>query len=317
MTDTRIVVLSGGIGGAKLALGMSRLIKDDRLTVIVNTGDDFDHLGLRICPDIDTMLYTLAGLANNELGWGRRDETWTFMRVLETLGGETWFRLGDGDLALHMERTRRLAAGESLSGVMDDVRRRWNIAARIAPMCDQQVATRIVTPDGEIGFQEYFVKKRCAPAVKSVRFAGADKAHLSPGAAAALAASNLAAIIIAPSNPYLSIDPILAVPGMMAAMRAANAPVIAVTPLIAGRAVKGPTAKIMTELGVPPSPISIVQHYANLIDGFILDDRDAALAAKIGVPVRCADTLMVTLDDRQRVAQAALDLAAGMRRRRP
>lgn len=317
MTDARIVVLSGGIGGAKLALGMSQLIKDERLTIIVNTGDDFDHLGLRICPDIDTILYTLAGLANSNLGWGRRDETWTFMQVLETLGGETWFRLGDGDLALHMERTRRLAAGESLSEVTEDVRRRWNIAARIAPMCDQHLATRVVTPDGEIGFQEYFVKKRCAPVIKNLCFDGVDKARLSPRAAAALAAPDLAAIVIAPSNPYLSIDPILAVPGMTAAMRAASAPVIAVTPLIEGRAVKGPTTKIMTELGVPPSPVSIVQHYAGLIDGFILDDRDAAIADSLGVPVHCTDTLMITLDDRQRVAQAALDLAADLARGRP
>ena len=316
MTEARIVLLSGGIGGAKLALGMSHLIHDDRLTIIVNTGDDFDHLGLRICPDIDTMLYTMAGIANSELGWGRRDETWTFMQVLQSLGGETWFRLGDGDLALHVERTRRLSAGESLSEMTDDIRRRWGIAARIAPMSDQHVATRVITPEGEIGFQEYFVKEKCIPVIKSVRFAGAEAAHLSSLAAAALVTTNLAAIIIAPSNPYLSIDPILAVPGMTAAMRAANAPVIAVTPLIEGRAVKGPTAKIMTELGVPPSPISIVQHYANLIDGFILDARDAALADSLGVPVRCVDTLMVTLDDRQRVAQAALDLAADVGRRR-
>lgn len=316
MNEARIVLLSGGIGGAKLALGMSRLVNNDNLTIIVNTGDDFDHLGMRICPDLDTMLYTLAGIANSELGWGRSDETWTFMRVLQSLGGETWFRLGDGDLALHVERTRRLSAGESLSEVTDDFRRRWNIAARITPMSDQYVATRVIASDGEIGFQEYFVKERCAPIIKCLRFAGIEKAHPSPDAAKALRAPGLAAIIIAPSNPYLSIDPILAVPGMTAAMRAANAPIIAVTPLIEGRAVKGPTAKIMTELGAPPSPFSIVKHYAHLIDGFILDERDAAHADSLGVPVRCTDTLMVTVDDRKRVAQAALDLAADLAERR-
>lgn len=311
----RVAVISGGVGGAKLALGFSRVTAGGKLTIIVNTGDDFDHLGLHICPDIDTTLYTLAGLANTELGWGRRDETWTFMRVLEELGGETWFRLGDADLALHVERSRKLAAGMSLSAVTDDVRRRFGIAARIVPMSDDRVATLVKTGAGEVGFQDYFVRQRCAPQILGLRFAGAEAARPSAGAREALTAKGLASVVIAPSNPYLSIDPILAVPGMRELLRASGAPVIAVTPIIQGQAVKGPTAKIMTERGIDPSPVSIARHYAGLIDGFILDVRDAGLAADIEAPVHIVDTLMTTLADRERVARAALDFAARLGRR--
>jgi len=169
MSASRILALSGGIGGAKLALGLYRVLPPDALTVIVNTGDDFEHLGLTICPDVDTTLYTLAGLANAELGWGRRDETWTFMQTLGVLGGETWFRLGDGDLALHVERTRRLAGGELLSAIIADVARRFGITAEITPMSDDPVRTRVVTAEGELSFQDYFVRRRCEPHLKSLR----------------------------------------------------------------------------------------------------------------------------------------------------
>lgn len=311
----RVAVISGGVGGAKLALGFSRIVAGDRLSVIVNTGDDFDHLGLRICPDVDTTLYTLGDLANTELGWGRRDETWHFMETLEALGGETWFRLGDADLALHVKRTTALAAGATLSEVTDDIRRRFGIAARILPMSDAPVATLVLTPGGEVGFQDYFVRQRCSPKVLGLRFAGAEAARPSPGAVAALSAPGLAAVVIAPSNPYLSIDPILAVPGMRALIRSAGAPVIAVTSIIQGAAVKGPTAKIMAERGIDPSPVAIARHYGGLIDGFILDERDGALAGEIGMPVHIVDTLMTTLGDRERVARAALAFAAELRAR--
>jgi LPPG:FO 2-phospho-L-lactate transferase len=312
-----VLALSGGIGGAKLCLGLQRVLPAGAPRIIVNTGDDFEHLGLAISPDIDTTLYTLAGLDNLELGWGRRDETWSFMRVLETLGGPTWFRLGDGDLALHLERTRRLAAGERLTDIVTDLARRFGIATGIMPMSDDPVRTVIATAGGgELGFQEYFVRERCGPAVADLRYVGAESARLSSAAAAALQESALQAIIIAPSNPYLSIDPALAVPGMRAALRARGAPVIAVTPIIAGSAVKGPTAKIMRELGLAVSPLTVLEHYRGLIDGFVLDERDAALAQAIALPVRTCDTLMRSLEDRERVARCTLELAKELRDRR-
>jgi LPPG:FO 2-phospho-L-lactate transferase len=304
-----VVALTGGIGGAKLCLGLQRIMPPGALRVIVNTGDDFEHLGLTICPDLDTTLYTLAGLANPDLGWGRRDETWTFLRVLQALGGPTWFRLGDGDLALHVERTRRLAGGEALASIMSDLARRLGIASRILPMSDDPVRTIVSTPDGELSFQEYFVRERCEPVVRSLRFRGAERARVGDAAAQALREPSLRAILIAPSNPYLSIDPALAVPGMRAALRAPRVPVIAVSPIIAGEAVKGPTAKIMRELDLAPSPLTVLEHYDGLIDGMVLDERDAGIAARAGLPVRLCDTLMRTLEDRDRVARCALGLA--------
>ena len=244
MSEGSVVVLSGGIGGAKLCLGFQRLLSSGSLSVIVNTGDDFEHFGLRISPDVDTTLYTLASLADPDLGWGRGDETWTFMRVLETLGGETWFRLGDGDLALHVERTRRLAAGESLSAFTAEVGRRFGVSTHILPMSDDTVRTIVTTPAGELSFQEYFVRERCLPAVRRLHFTGVENARTPPGINEVLREAGLCAIVIAPSNPYLSIDPILALPGMRAALRAAGVPIIAVTPIIGDAAVKGPTAKI-------------------------------------------------------------------------
>jgi LPPG:FO 2-phospho-L-lactate transferase len=304
-----LVALSGGVGGAKLCLGLQRVLAPGALRVIVNTGDDFEHLGLTICPDLDTTLYTLAGLANPDLGWGRRDETWTFLCALETLGGPTWFRLGDGDLALHVERTRRLAGGETLTAIMRDLARRLGTASRILPMSDDPVRTRVNTPDGELTFQEYFVRNRCGPAVTGLRFCGAGRARVSEAATEALREPSLRAIFIAPSNPYLSIDPVLAVAGMRAALRAPGVPVIAVSPIIAGEAVKGPTAKIMGELGLAPSPLTVIGHYGGLIDGMVLDERDAGIASRTGLPVRLCDTLMRTLEDRERVARCALELA--------
>ena len=309
-----VLALTGGIGGAKLCLGLQRVLPAGALRIIVNTGDDFEHLGLAISPDVDTTLYTLAGLANTELGWGRDGETWSFMRALETLGGPAWFRLGDGDLALHVERTRRLAAGETLTEIVADIARRFGIAARVMPMSDDPVRTMVRTADArELGFQEYFVRERCAPAVAELRYAGAAAARIPSAAAESLHDPGLQAIVIAPSNPYLSIDPVLAVPGMRSALRAHGAPVIAVTPLIGDSAVKGPTAKIMRELGLIPSPLTVLGHYGGLVDGFVLDERDAALAKDIGVPVRLCDTLMRSLADRERVARCTLELAQALR----
>jgi LPPG:FO 2-phospho-L-lactate transferase len=306
---SRIVALSGGVGGAKLALGLYRALPPDQLTVIVNTGDDFEHLGLYVCPDLDTTLYTLAGLANPELGWGRRDETWTFMAALEQLGGESWFRLGDADLALHVERTRRLAAGATLSAITSELARRLGVRAALVPMSDDPVRTRLDTSAGELSFQDYFVRRRCEPRVQSVSFSGAAAAHAAPGALAALGAPQLEAVILCPSNPYLSLDPLLAVPPLAEALSACHVPVLAVTPLVGGEAIKGPTAKIMRELGLTPSAAAIARHYGSRIDGFVLDRTDADEAARIGCPVHLADTLMRSLADRERLAREVLDFA--------
>ena len=302
----RVLALSGGVGGAKLLLGLYRVLPPGALAAIINTGDDFEHLGLHISPDIDTSLYTLAGVAHPERGWGRRDESWNFMAALEALGSETWFRLGDRDLALHVERTRRLKAGESLSTVTADFSRRFGVRAEILPMCNDSVATRVITNEGELAFQDYFVRRRCEPIVRSLRYVGAERARLPESALAAFASPNLEAIVIAPSNPWLSIDPLLAIPELRRALETAKCPRIAVTPIIAGKAVKGPTAKIMAELVIPVSPLSIAQHYRGLIDGFVLDSRDACFADKLQIPIAITDTLMASPEDSDRVAHALL-----------
>ncbi|MCC7198446.1 MAG: 2-phospho-L-lactate transferase [Gammaproteobacteria bacterium] len=304
-----IVALTGGVGGAKLALGLQRVLAPDALVLVVNTGDDFVHLGLHVSPDIDTVVYTLTGLVNVETGWGRADETWTFMQALAGLGGETWFRLGDGDLAMHVERTRRLAAGESLSAVTAHLARRLGLGVKILPMSDDPVRTRIVTADGELDFQNYFVERRCVPVVTALGYAGADTARPAPGVLEALRAPGLEAVVICPSNPWLSIDPILAVPALRVALHDCAAPVIAVSPLVGGQAVKGPTAKIMAELGMPVYAAAVARHYEGLLDGFVLDERDAGDAAQIGVPVCIADTLMRDLADRERLARTTLEFA--------
>lgn len=304
----RVVALCGGVGGAKLAFGLARILGGN-LTLIVNTGDDFEHLGLRISPDVDTVLYTLSGLANRELGWGRNDESWNFMEAISTIGGETWFRLGDRDLALHVERTRRLKAGESLSAITASVAARFGIEAEVAPMSDDRIGTMVRTPEGTLPFQRYFVERRCAPRVEGVSFAGVEGARPSPGAAAALGDPALRAIVICPSNPYLSIDPILSTPGMRAAIERASAPVVAISPIIGGKAVKGPTDKIMDELGVPRTSKAIAGHYHGLIDGLLIDHGDADDHEITGCAVHMAASLMRTDDDRIRLAGEALEFA--------
>ncbi len=307
----RVVVLTGGVGGAKLVLGLCHAVPPADVTAIVNTGDDFTHLGLTISPDIDTLLYTLSGQADTAQGWGRAGESWNFMAALATLGGPDWFRLGDGDLALHVMRTARRAAGEALSAITADVARAWGIAARVLPMSDDPVATMLDTDAGTLAFQTYFVARRCVPVVRTVRFAGAATARPAPGALEAIADPDLRAILIAPSNPFLSVDPLLAVPGLRAALAAARAPVVAVSPLVGGTAVKGPTAKLMAELGLPAEAASIARHYAGVIDGLLVDERDPP--GDPGIASARADTLMHGLADRVRVAEAALALADRLR----
>jgi len=306
---TRVVALSGGIGGAKLALGLSRLVPGEDLVIVANTGDDFEHLGLHVSPDLDTLMYTLSGLANPDAGWGRAGETWTFMSALERLGGESWFLLGDGDLATHVERTRRLAAGESLSAITADFCRRLSVAPRLLPMSDQPVRTAVETPDGELDFQRWFVERRCEPVVRSLRFAGAEQARPHPEWLRVVARPDTAAIVICPSNPFISIDPILALPEAREALHAAPAPVIAVSPVVAGDAIKGPTAKMMRELGFPVAAYAVAAHYGDLIDGYVLDEADAGESERIAVPCRVTAALMRDESDKVRLAAEVLRFA--------
>jgi LPPG:FO 2-phospho-L-lactate transferase len=309
MEPHRILALSGGVGGAKLALGLSRVLPPGDLTVVANTGDDFEHLGLAISPDLDTLFYTLAGLDNPATGWGRRDETWHFMSALEALGGETWFRLGDKDLATHIERTRRLSAGETLSQITDDFRRRFGIATRILPMSDDPVRTQVQTDEGWLDFQDYFVRRQCQPEISAIEFRGASTARPPPEFLSALAHPALRAVVICPSNPFISIEPILALPGVRAALCACAAPVIAVAPIIGGRAIKGPTAKMMRELGIATSAAAVARRYGDLIDAYVVDHGDAESCSEIDCTVLPAQALMETLADRETLARAALQAA--------
>lgn len=304
-TAGHYIALSGGVGGAKLALGLMHVL-GERLTVAVNTGDDFEHLGLHVSPDVDTALYTLADLVNPETGWGRRGETWTFMSALKAMGGPAWFNLGDGDLALHVERTRRLRAGDPLSAIIDDVRRKFGINCPILPMSDDPVRTFVDTDQGTLEFQQYFVREQCRPKVTAIRFEGAAKARPLPALEKALAQPGLGGIIICPSNPYLSVDPILAIPGMRELLRGAGVPIVAVSPIVAGQAIKGPTSKIMGELGLPSDAVAVAQHYRGLIDGFVLDASDASLQDRLDQSVHVTNTIMRTLDDKILLAKACI-----------
>ena len=304
---SRIVTLTGGVGGAKLVLGLMRICPPEQITAIVNTGDDFRHFGLTISPDIDTLLYTLSGKANAAQGWGREGESWSFMDALKSLGGEDWFLLGDGDLALHVLRSHLLARGEALSAITVRFAAAWGLDLTILPMSDDPVATHLNTSEGDMPFQRYFVERRCAPEVRAICFEGAERAKPAAGVIEAITATDTRAIVIAPSNPWLSVDPILAVPGIREALASARAPVVAVSPIVGGQAVKGPTAKLMQELGLTVTNKSIAAHYADVIDGLLIDERDDA--SDISIPRDVCDTLMKTLEDRERVARAALTLA--------
>jgi LPPG:FO 2-phospho-L-lactate transferase len=301
----KVTVLTGGVGGAKLVLGLMQVMPAENITAIVNTGDDFVHLGLPVSPDVDTLLYTLSGKANAAQGWGREGESWAFMAALKSLGGPDWFNLGDGDLALHVMRLAGFQNGKTLAALTAEIARAWTIPVRILPMSNDRVATQLETNIGRLSFQSYFVEKRCAPVVSSIEFDGAATARPAPGVVEAI--ENADAILIAPSNPWLSVDPILAVPGISAALQQASAPVVAVSPIIGGKAVKGPTAKLMTELDLPVTHETIAAHYAEFLDALLVDSGDAADIA--GIAAAHENILMTTLEDRARVARAALNLA--------
>jgi LPPG:FO 2-phospho-L-lactate transferase len=299
-----IVALAGGVGGAKLAAGLARALPPADLVIAVNTGDDFEHLGLHVAPDLDTVMYTLAGIANPETGWGRADETWSFMEALERLGGPTWFRLGDRDLATNVERTRRLRAGATLSDVTRELCERLGVRHAVVPMSDDAVRTVVHTDRGALEFQHYFVRDRCAPRVQRLEYRGADTARPSPALRAAFA--RCTGVVFCPSNPYLSIEPILGVPGVREAI-AGRA--VAVSPIIAGRAVKGPAAKIMQELGIEPSALEVARCYRGIARTLVIDRADAALAPAIealGMRAVVEDTVMTADAERERLARACI-----------
>jgi LPPG:FO 2-phospho-L-lactate transferase len=304
-----VLALTGGVGGSKLALGLARVLSPGALTVVANTGDDFEHLGLHISPDIDSLTYALAGLDNPQTGWGRRDETWSFMTALGGLGGETWFKLGDGDLAIHVERTRRLRAGENLSTITSDIARSLGISSRILPMTDDRVRTHVISRSGTLEFQRYFVELQCRPEVSGFVFDGAAHARAHSELLATLGDPGLRAAIICPSNPFISIDPMLALPGLRSALASCPAPVIAVSPIIGGQAVKGPMTKMMKELGLGVDVLAVATHYRGLIDGFVIDIADSPMATRLDLPVDVRPILMLSLEDRESLARAVLAFA--------
>lgn len=299
----KIVALAGGVGGAKLAHGLAQILPPQDLTVIVNTGDDFEHLGLSISPDLDTVCYTLAGLANFETGWGRADESWNAIANLKHLGGPDWFNLGDRDLGTHLERTRRLREGQPLSQVTHDFCKAWGVDVTILPMSDQPVRTIVETDQGDLAFQEYFVHRRCEPRVKGFRFDGIEKAEAAPGVVAAIQAADV--VVICPSNPWVSVDPILKVLQLPSDVHRPT-PTVAISPIIGGQAVKGPAARMYAELGIQPSALAVAKHYHRLLSGFVLDEVDANLAHQIQIPTLVTNTLMKSLTDRATLAQAVL-----------
>ena len=311
-----ILALAGGVGGAKLARGLADMLEPGRLTVAVNTGDDFEHIGLPISPDLDTVMYTLAGRANPETGWGVADETWSFMEAVGALGGETWFRLGDRDLATHVMRRRMLDGGRTLSEATDALAGAFGIGQRIVPMSDRPVRTVLETDEGTLSFQDYFVRRKCEPRVLNFRFEGIETALPSPGLAAALSDPDLEAVVLCPSNPYVSVAPIVGVPAVAEFIDAREAPIVAVSPIVGGRAIKGPAAKMMAELGVETSALGIARHYGARIDGIVIDNVDTRLAPDIealGVAVHVTGTVMRSEDDSRLLAGETLAFAAGLR----
>jgi LPPG:FO 2-phospho-L-lactate transferase len=308
----KIVAFAGGVGGAKLADGLARCLPPENLTIVVNTGDDFEHWGLKICPDLDTVCYTLAGLANPETGWGRIDESFHALEAISRLGGADWFRVGDRDLATHIERTRRLRAGQPLSAITRDFCRAWGVGPTVLPMTDDPVATMVDTVgQGELSFQEYFVHQRCEPRVKGFRFDGIESAQPAPGVLDAIRKAD--AIVFCPSNPWVSIDPILAVLALTPCPspdgRGVGVRAVAVSPIIGGQAVKGPAAKMFAELGLEPSALTVAKHYGESISGFVMDTVDAALAdeiQKLGIRPFIINTIMKTAQERKQLAQDVL-----------
>lgn len=304
----RVTALAGGVGGAKLAHGLYQTLQPNELTVIANTGDDFEHLGLYISPDVDTLCYTLGGLVNSETGWGLKDESWNTLEAISALGGPDWFRLGDRDLATHLERTRRMAQGQAHSEITAAFCALWGVEASILPMSDQPVRTLVETEQGWMGFQEYFVRHRFQPRVKGFSFSGIEKARPAPGVLDAIAESDF--VVFCPSNPWVSIDPILDVPGIRESL--IPKPIMALSPVIGGRVVKGPAAKMFTELGIEPSALAVAEHYTGLVNALMIDAADKGQKPAIealGIMTLVSDILMRDNEDRQRLATEVIALS--------
>ena len=302
----KVVALAGGVGGAKLVHGLAMVLPPDDLSIVVNTGDDFEYLGLYICPDLDTVCYTLAEIANPKTGWGRDDESWVTFNEIAVVGGPGWFRLGDKDLATHLIRTAQLIDGRKLSEITKEFCGIWGIKHTVYPMSEEPVRTMVHTINGDIlGFQEYFVHQKCKPVVDHFEFRGIEAARPTPKVLKAIKACDL--VVFAPSNPWVSIDPILAIPGYRDAIF--QKPVIAVSPLIGGKAIKGPAAKIYQELGIQPCASAVAKHYQDLLTGFIIDNSDRAELEKIErwrIIALVTDILMKNNQDRLRLAKDVL-----------
>ena len=319
MTELRscpngLCVLSGGVGGAKLVLGLSQVLNNDDFMTIVNTGDDFVHLGLKICPDIDTIIYTLAELVDQERGWGLKDESWNFLDKTKLLGGESWFNLGDKDLATHVHRTQRLAKGEDLTSITRNLASSFGVEAKIVPMTNDLVSTVVETREGDLAFQHYFVRDRCLPIVKRFRFEGIKSSVINPSIKEYGEENDKSAVLLAPSNPFVSIDPIIGVPGMTEELVKMKGPKIAISPIINSKAIKGPAAKMMQELGIPSTSIEVTNHYKGLIDAVVIDHADAALSEKIedmGIKVFVTNTVMHSLKEKITLANECLNFIEG------
>ena len=303
-----IVVLAGGVGAARFLRGLIDVVDPASVTVIGNTGDDDEFLGLHVSPDIDTVVYTLADVVDPEAGWGLAGDSYACMEQAARLGEETWFRLGDADLATHAQRTLLLRQGGTLSQATAEIARAFGLACRLLPMSDDRVRTIVSTDAGELSFQEYFVRRRWQDEVRSLRFAGVEEARPAPGVIDAIAEAE--AVIIAPSNPLVSVGPILAVPGVRQALRDATADVVAISPIVGGRALKGPADRMLASLGHEPSAVGVARLYGDFLDVLVLDREDEALAAEVeslGVRPEVTDTIMRDAASRQALAQATLD----------
>jgi len=327
----KVVALAGGVGGAKLAHGLAQILPPGDLTIIVNTGDDFTYLGLRISPDLDTVCYTLAGLANPLTGWGRSGETWQALQNMVQLGGPDWFHIGDQDLGLHLERTRRLAIGDRLSAVTRDFCTVWGVQHTVLPMTDDPVATWVETQElGWLPFQEYFVREQCRPRVNSFQFQGSEVASPAPGVAEAIESADW--VIVCPSNPWVSIGPILALAPLKSIVR--GKPTLIVSPIVGGKAIKGPAAKMYEELGIQPTALAVARHYQELLgwgdqfeparnrpDGkhvIIIDSIDENYQGDIrekGLQAAVTDTIMKSVEDRRRLAYFIIDICSEADRR--
>lgn len=310
-----IVALAGGVGGARLAVGLAAVLPPSRLAFVVNTGDDFEHLGLAISPDLDTVMYTLAGVNNPRTGWGRARETWNFMSALKQAGGDDWFRLGDRDLAVHVLRTLALDGGLPLSEITRTLARRFGIRHKLVPMSDSPVRTRVLTDRGELAFQDYFVRYRCRPRVKKFRFAGSRAARVPSPLERIMRSGTVRAMVICPSNPYVSVAPILSVPKIRAWIKQRDFPVIAVSPIVGGAALKGPAAKMMRELGSAATALGVARHYGGWVDGWVIDRQDATLGSAIereGKAVIVTDTVMSTRRKSTQLAQRVVAFAQAL-----